>query len=203
MSANYETITVEVDAKLKDEVLKICSEMGMDLDTLINLFLREVVRTKTLPFIPTAMPPEPRSAQASYDVPETPPDIVVVYPVIITKTPEAEQPYLVEIPAVNGIAYSSTLAGVLAAATEFIGIYSLDHEMPPSATLADLPATENGAVTSFVRVNVSAYRRAHHVAEVPVIIPADLSALAEERGLNLSHVLTDTLKNQLDGEQHS
>mgnify|MGYP001252656730 FL=1 len=44
------TITVRTDTELKAEAQKVLAEIGMDMSTAINIFLREVVRCQAIPF---------------------------------------------------------------------------------------------------------------------------------------------------------
>jgi len=43
-------ITVRTDTELKAEAQKVLAELGMDMITAINVFLREVVRCQAIPF---------------------------------------------------------------------------------------------------------------------------------------------------------
>ena len=43
-------ITVHTDTELKAEAQKVLAELGMDMSTAINVFLREVVRCQAIPF---------------------------------------------------------------------------------------------------------------------------------------------------------
>ena len=43
-------ITVRTDTELKAEAQKVLAEIGMDMSTAINIFLREVVRCQAIPF---------------------------------------------------------------------------------------------------------------------------------------------------------
>lgn len=44
------TITVRTDTELKAEAQKVLAELGMDMSTAINVFLRQVVRRQAIPF---------------------------------------------------------------------------------------------------------------------------------------------------------
>lgn len=46
------TLNVRVDEKIKIEAMKILSQRGLSLSTGINVFLRQVIEEKGLPFIP-------------------------------------------------------------------------------------------------------------------------------------------------------
>ncbi len=44
------TITVRVEDKTKKEAVAIFKEVGMDMSTAINVFLKQVIRSKGIPF---------------------------------------------------------------------------------------------------------------------------------------------------------
>lgn len=44
------TVTFRTDPKLKEEAEKIFHSLGLDMETAINMFLRAVVRERTIPF---------------------------------------------------------------------------------------------------------------------------------------------------------
>lgn len=44
------TITVRTDTELKADAQKALAELGMDMSTAINVFLRQVVRRQAIPF---------------------------------------------------------------------------------------------------------------------------------------------------------
>ncbi len=46
------TLNVRVDEKVKTEAMQILSARGLNLSTGINVFLRQVIEEKGLPFIP-------------------------------------------------------------------------------------------------------------------------------------------------------
>lgn len=46
------TLNVRIDEKIKTKAMKILSERGLNLSTGINVFLRQVIEEKGLPFIP-------------------------------------------------------------------------------------------------------------------------------------------------------
>ena len=49
-------IHVRVDADMKKKAQAIFAEMGLDVTTAINMFIMQVVRTRTFPFLPSATP---------------------------------------------------------------------------------------------------------------------------------------------------
>lgn len=46
------TLNVRVDEKIKTKAMQILAERGLNLSTGINVFLRQVIEEKGLPFIP-------------------------------------------------------------------------------------------------------------------------------------------------------
>ncbi len=50
------TFSVRVDTALKAEVEKCLMEMGMSMTTAINIYLRQIVRHRAIPFIVTSAP---------------------------------------------------------------------------------------------------------------------------------------------------
>ena len=50
------TFSVRVDSALKTEVEKCLSDMGMNMSTAINIYLRQIARIKAIPFIVTSAP---------------------------------------------------------------------------------------------------------------------------------------------------
>jgi len=47
------TLTIRLNKDVKKAAIKVAADMGLDIDTVINLFLAELVRTNQLPFTPT------------------------------------------------------------------------------------------------------------------------------------------------------
>ena len=50
------TFSVRVDSALKTEVEKCLLDMGMNMSTAINIYLRQIARIKAIPFIVTSSP---------------------------------------------------------------------------------------------------------------------------------------------------
>ena len=48
------TLQVRIDERLKAQAQKAFNDMGMDLSSGIKIFLTEVAREKTFPFVPSA-----------------------------------------------------------------------------------------------------------------------------------------------------
>jgi len=50
MAAESTVFSIRMDSKIKDSLDEFCSEVGLNANTLINMFARVVVRDKRLPF---------------------------------------------------------------------------------------------------------------------------------------------------------
>ena len=48
--SNTTNLSIRIDRSLKDEADQVFNEMGMNLTTAINIFVRQVVRQKKIPF---------------------------------------------------------------------------------------------------------------------------------------------------------
>lgn len=44
------TMTVRIDSQQKIEFEKLCEEFGISTNTAINIFIKAVIRTKSIPF---------------------------------------------------------------------------------------------------------------------------------------------------------
>lgn len=51
MSTNSTTIQLRIDKKTKDQAQAIFKKLGMDLTSGMKLFLSQVIRTKSIPFV--------------------------------------------------------------------------------------------------------------------------------------------------------
>ena len=58
------TITVRVDENIKKEASNIFKEVGMDMSTAINIYLRQVIRSNGIPFNVSADVPNEITLQA-------------------------------------------------------------------------------------------------------------------------------------------
>ncbi len=47
---NATTMNIRVDSEVKDSAKKILSELGLDLSTAVNIFLRQTIRVNGIPF---------------------------------------------------------------------------------------------------------------------------------------------------------
>jgi DNA-damage-inducible protein J len=57
-------INVRTDSDVKSQAQKIFDELGLDMTTAINLFLRQTVRERDLPFVLSAKPQPVRARGA-------------------------------------------------------------------------------------------------------------------------------------------
>ncbi len=53
-------VTMRVDKELKMEAQELFNQLGLDMSTAYNLFLRQAVRTRSIPFEITAEEPDDR-----------------------------------------------------------------------------------------------------------------------------------------------
>ena len=44
------TVTIRMDSELKQQFDSLCNDFGMSVNTAFNIFVRSVVRTKSIPF---------------------------------------------------------------------------------------------------------------------------------------------------------
>ena len=58
------TITVRVDDKVKKDACDIFNEVGMDMSTAINVFLKQVIRVNGIPFPVSAEVPNETTKKA-------------------------------------------------------------------------------------------------------------------------------------------
>ena len=58
------TITVRVDEKIKKEANSIFREVGMDMSTAINIYLKQVIRSNGIPFTISADNPNELTLRA-------------------------------------------------------------------------------------------------------------------------------------------
>jgi DNA-damage-inducible protein J len=57
-------INIRTDSEIKSQAQQIFETLGLDMTTAINLFLRQTVRERDLPFILSARPAAQRAGQA-------------------------------------------------------------------------------------------------------------------------------------------
>jgi DNA-damage-inducible protein J len=58
------TITVRVDTSTKENANKVFKEVGIDMSTAINMFLKQVIMTNGIPFMITAAKPNETTLNA-------------------------------------------------------------------------------------------------------------------------------------------
>ena len=61
------SMTVRMDSQLKKQFNELCNEIGMSVNTAINIFANAVVRTKSIPFKITAYPSEDNVLRDFYE----------------------------------------------------------------------------------------------------------------------------------------
>ncbi len=61
------TITIRVDDKIKKEAVSILKEVGLDMSTAINVYLKQVIRTNGIPFPLSADVPNKGTLKAIKD----------------------------------------------------------------------------------------------------------------------------------------
>lgn len=66
--AKTDSVTVRMDSELKQKAQALFSDLGMDMSTAINVFLRQSVRCAGLPFEVTAGAPNEETRQALAEV---------------------------------------------------------------------------------------------------------------------------------------
>ena len=62
---NTANLSVRVDATLKKEVEQCLDDMGMNLSTAINIYLKQIVRQRAIPFAVSAAPVPNRETLAA------------------------------------------------------------------------------------------------------------------------------------------
>jgi DNA-damage-inducible protein J len=50
------TVSARIDADLKQEAMEVLKEIGLDMSTAINVYLKEIVRSRKIPFELSADP---------------------------------------------------------------------------------------------------------------------------------------------------
>ncbi|QCQ04876.1 type II toxin-antitoxin system HicB family antitoxin [Ligilactobacillus animalis] len=126
-------------------------------------------------------------------------DQIVVFPIIITPVAnERKYPYLVEIPALDGLTQGRDIADAIEMARDYIGTFSLTDELPPSDPT--LPPVKADSLTTLVTVNISAYRRRYDkkVVKKTITIPNYLNELGKEHQINFSELMTQALKEKFN-----
>lgn len=136
-------------------------------------------------------------------------DVMVVYPVIFTKTGDAKDTYLVYIPDFDGMTEGYGISDAIEMARDYIGctLYDKDPEaFPKASALTEIDvskgrfADEGESFASLIDLDMVAYRRKMDSKAVRknVSLPAWLCREAEEAHINLSRVLQEALKEKLN-----
>ena len=55
MTMQRATVNVEIDAAVKDQAMKFLDQAGVDMSTAIDLFLRQIIEERRLPFEPKTL----------------------------------------------------------------------------------------------------------------------------------------------------
>lgn len=131
-------------------------------------------------------------------------DRIVVYPIIISYEEDGTGvPYLVEIPAIDGMTQGRSVADSIQMARDFIGLKAItlqdDGEKLPETTLKLPVANSKDDIVTLVDVNVDEYRRKNdnRAIKKTLTIPNYLNEAGIEAGINFSQILTETLKEKL------
>ena len=48
------SMNIRMDSEIKNKAQKLFAELGMDMTTAVNIFLRQAIRTRSIPFTVTA-----------------------------------------------------------------------------------------------------------------------------------------------------
>ncbi len=115
--------------------------------------------------------------------------MVVIYPVIFTKTNDEKDTYLIEIPDLKGMTEGYGLADAIKMARDYIGCYCYDKadaDMPVASSLND--------------VDVDGYRKkmSNRAVRRNVSIPFWLNEAANKQHINVSKVLQEALTEKLN-----
>jgi predicted RNase H-like HicB family nuclease len=135
--------------------------------------------------------------------------MVVVYPVIFTKTGDRKDTYLVEIPDIKGFTEGYGLSDAMRMARDYIGGYCAEKKdgvYPDASDAADIDvsagmfAGEGESIVSLIDTDVDAYIRRMNNRSVRrnVSLPAWMSEAAEKQNINVSRVLQEALMEKLN-----
>lgn len=116
-------------------------------------------------------------------------DLKVVYPIIITKTDDKNEPYLVNLPDFNGLTEGKSVINAMEMARDYIGTTIMDklddkEKIPKSNDKIPATNTKNQLAT-LIGVNVSEYKRFHNDKTVKktLTIPNYLNELGKRKTL--------------------
>jgi len=127
----------------------------------------------------------------------------VIYPVVIIKTDDKEEPYLIKIPDLNGMTQGTDIDDSIKMARDFIGLKVMDlqdnKESVPSSNY-DLPKNEKNSIATLIDVDINKYRAINdtRLIKKTLTIPNYLNLLGKEKKINFSEVLTTALKSKLN-----
>lgn len=135
--------------------------------------------------------------------------MVIVYPVIFTKTNDEKDTYLIEIPDLKGMTEGYGLADAIKMARDYIGCYCYDKadvDMPIASALSDIDISkgeffEDGeSEMSLVDLNIETYRKkmSNRAVRRNVSIPFWLNEAADKQHINVSKVLQEALMEKLN-----
>ena len=135
--------------------------------------------------------------------------MVVVYPVIFTKTNDAKDTYLIEIPDLKGMTEGYGLADAIKMARDYIGCHCYDKadaDMPVASSLNDVDVSkgeffkDGESEISLVDVDVDGYRKkmSNRAVRRNVSIPFWLNEAADKQHINVSKVLQEALMDKLN-----
>ena len=137
--------------------------------------------------------------------------MIVIYPVVFTRTKDKKDTYIVEIPDIQGFTEGYGLADAMEMARDYIGGYCLekadkDIPLPSEAQDVDIEKCDLSAeekanpFVSMVDLDLEEYRRKINKRAVRrnVSIPAWLDQAAEKEHVNFSRVLQEALLQKLN-----
>ena len=123
-----------------------------------------------------------------------------VYPVVFTKL---EDGYMAYVPDMEINTQGDNLPEAIAMARDDIGLMGIDmedeHKDVPTPSSMEAVPHEQGEIVSMVDIDFDVYRRAQKRRAVRrnVTLPAWLDMAAEKAGINVSAVLQEALKHEL------
>ncbi|MCR4762823.1 MAG: type II toxin-antitoxin system HicB family antitoxin, partial [Lachnospiraceae bacterium] len=126
--------------------------------------------------------------------------MVLVYPVLFTRTGDEKDTYLVEIPDIRGLTEGYGIADAIRMARDYIGLHFCrmdDEKITPPSRIEDIDPQKgefsgDGETTvSLVDLDLDAYRRSLSKKSVRrnVTLPGWLDEEATKRHINVSRVL--------------
>ena len=134
------------------------------------------------------------------------------YPVILTRTHDKKDTYMIEIPDFDGATEGYGLYEAMIMARDYIGCacyYLKNKDVPKASSIEDIDpekgefADEGESFTTLVDIDIDKYRKMMDKKAVRrnVSIPAWLNKRAEEEHLNVSKVLQNALVDILGAEK--